>query len=198
MENNFFSAFDSAVNKIKNRWEEHKAQENKLNAMRLVKVREEAAANIRQGNKDDYFAFANALGAYLQSNYRKNDLEKPLRIEDVIFASSEDRITVNIKKNASFYGGFASDFTVDYHFEVSREPFNGTLNDIISNRPPKVSAQEIQENMNHDLRKYSEQRGYTFEKVIVDDMSRCRVKITVQNVHYTPEEIFRRMGSGIC
>lgn len=198
MENNFFGAFDSGVNKMRNLWEEHKAQGKNLNAMRLAKAREEAIINTRQVNEGDYFGFANALVVYLQSNYRKNDLEKPLRIEDVIFNSIEDKITVNIKETASFYNGFASDFTVDYHFEVSREPFNGTLKDIVNNRPPKVSAQEIQENMNHDLRKYSERRGYTFEKVIVDDMPRRRVKITVQSVHYTPEEIFRRMGSGIC
>lgn len=198
MKNNPFDAQGSGVNKMKNYWDECKTQRKNLDAMRLAKVREEAIINTRKVNVGDYFGFGNALGVYLQSNWRKNALEKPLRIEDIIFESLEDRITVNIKETASYYGGFASDFTVDYHFEVNREPFSGTLNDIINNRPPKVSAQEIEENMNHDLRKYSERRGYTFEKVIVDDMPRRRVKITVQSVHYTPEEIFRRMGSGIC
>lgn len=121
----------------------------------------------------------------------------PHGLEDVIFKNIEDQITVNIGKNASFCNGFASEFTLDFHFEVSRKPFDGTMKDIMENKPPKVSNEEIEINMNADLGKYTQARGFTFSKVLVDDALRRRVKITVQNIHWTEEEIMRRMGGYI-
>lgn len=61
MSKDFFDTLGSGFNKAKNFWDECKAQDDYLAAMRLENLRQEAIANTRQQNAGNYKTFANAL-----------------------------------------------------------------------------------------------------------------------------------------
>lgn len=197
MSKDFFDLFGSGFNSIKKFASECNAANDATAKARLAMLRQNATEAIRRNNASLHEDFARVVKEYLVSNYNKCGLDEPKTVRDVICSNERDNIKVNIPDTASYYNGYPSDFSLDFNFEVSREPFEGNIHDL--NKPPRVSNEEIEILMNEDLRKHAYPKGFTFDRVKVHSkpQQQWKVKITVEHVHWTEEEIMRRMGGYI-